>query len=95
MAQENFTVICYDIANDRRRRRVVLELERWGNRAQESVFECWLSSEDLKVVHRHLLKIINSENDSLALYVLAESDHADIFNIGRGLPCENIAHTIC
>lgn len=94
MGQESFTVICYDIADDRRRRRIVLELESWGERAQESVFECWLSPSDLKTLHRHLLKIIDGKNDSLALYVLAESDHADICSIGRGLPCENIAHTI-
>lgn len=41
----DFWLICYDIADDRRRDRVASWLLRHGNRVQESVFEAQLRNE--------------------------------------------------
>ena len=69
-AQCALHVVCYDIANDRRRRRLVRELEAFGVRVQESVFECWIDAEQRRRMERTLAALIRPEDDSLACYRL-------------------------
>ena len=94
VAGPEFTVVCFDIANDRRRRRAVRVLEAWGQRAQESVFECWLNPSDLRKMSDALGCAIDLNEDRVAIYVLPRTDHADIVSLGRGLPAEDFSHAI-
>lgn len=94
MPVQEFTLICFDIAHDKRRRKAVTELESWGHRAQESVFECWLSEEERQTLRRRLMRIIDAGEDRIALYTLAAGDVADIRSYGSGLPSENFRHAI-
>ena len=64
-------VVCYDVANDKRRRRLVRELEAFGIRVQESVFECWLDDAQRRRLERLLASAIRPGHDRLALYRLA------------------------
>lgn len=64
-----FTVIAYDIADDRRRRRVVAILEDVAARVQESVFEAWLT-EPARAALIHRLEAGLVPGDSLRVYVL-------------------------
>ena len=61
-------VVCYDVSNDRRRRRLVRELEAFGVRVQESVFECWLDEAQRTRLERALAAVIRPEHDRLACY---------------------------
>ena len=54
-------VVCYDIAEDLRRRRVSDELENFGGRVQDSVFECHLEEGQLKELQEWLAGIIHEE----------------------------------
>jgi CRISPR-associated protein Cas2 len=89
-----FVVICFDIADDRRRRRVVRELECWGVPAQESVFEAWLDRGQQARMMRALAAVINAGEDRVAAYVLTEIDRADIVSLGPGLPAEDFVHAV-
>ena len=61
-------IVCYDIANDRRRRRVVCELEAFGVRVQESVFECWIDDLQQRRLEQALLRTIHREDDRIVCY---------------------------
>ena len=63
-------VVCYDVANDKRRRRLVRELEAFGIRVQESVFECWLDDAQRRRLERALTSVIHPGHDRLATYRL-------------------------
>lgn len=63
-------LICYDMANDKRRRRVVRELESFGIRVQESVFECWLDEPQRRRLEQAISLLIRSQQDSVVCYRL-------------------------
>ncbi|HNH35879.1 MAG TPA: CRISPR-associated endonuclease Cas2 [Rhodocyclaceae bacterium] len=89
-----FTVVCFDIADDRRRRRAVRVLEAYGHRAQESVFEAWLDRRQRRQMEALLAQAVKRSEDRVAIYVLPPADRADIMSVGRGLPAEDFRHAV-
>lgn len=89
-----FTVVCFDIADARRRRRVVRVLEAFASRAQESVFEGWLDGRARARLKARLAAVIDAGKDRVAFYVLAPSDRDDLISLGRGLPVEDFRHAL-
>jgi len=77
-------VLCYDIADDRRRRRVTKVMESYGYRVQESVFEAFLSSSDLEEMSARLKKEIEEKEDSIRIYALCGTCGAAISILGTG-----------
>lgn len=63
-------MICYDISDPRARRTVERQLLGLGERVQESVFECHLDIESLRVRLRQLGECIDGATDSLRAYPL-------------------------
>ena len=61
-------VICYDIANDRRRSCVVREIEAFGVRVQESVFECWIDEAQRRRLEQAISRLIRPQQDSFVCY---------------------------
>ncbi|HRQ96943.1 MAG TPA: hypothetical protein PK440_18400, partial [Candidatus Accumulibacter phosphatis] len=49
-APPDFTVVCFDIADARRRRRVVRVLEAFASRAPESVCEGWVDRSERRAL---------------------------------------------
>jgi CRISPR-associated protein Cas2 len=82
-------VVCYDIAEDLRRRRVSDELENFGGRVQDSVFECLLEEGQLKELQERLARIIHEEEDRLGYYPLCPKDALDIIVDGQGELCRD------
>lgn len=78
-----FWVVCYDIANDRRRYRVMKTLEGFGRRVQESVFECELNETRLARLEERLQRLINDEEDSVRFYPLNEADLKKVCLLGN------------
>ena len=66
-------LVCYDMANDKRRRRVVRELEAFGIRVQESVFECWLDEQQRRRLERAVALLIRPQHDSVVCYRLGDT----------------------
>ena len=66
-----FYLICYDIPDDRRRKKVADLLEGYGLRVQYSVFECHLCAKKLKELQQRLRKQFNQHEDSIRFYPLS------------------------
>lgn len=76
-----FTVFAYDIADDRRRRRVATILEDVAARVQESVFEAWLTQPARAGLIRRLEAGL-VPGDSLRVYVLGAKGLAHSYAFG-------------
>ncbi len=79
-----FIVICFDIADNRRLRKVSTTLEDYGQRVQRSVFECHLKDEDLRVLKAKLAELIDPFEDHIRYYSLCSKDLPGILVDGRG-----------
>jgi len=66
--KKHFYVIAYDIADDRRRQKIVKVLEPIGVRINFSVFECMLTPLQVEKVEVELSSLIKSKEDSIAIY---------------------------
>jgi CRISPR-associated protein Cas2 len=65
-----FTVISYDIVEDKRRTQVLKLLKGYGTHVQYSVFECDVSAQQLLQIGRELRAIIDPHTDSVRCYLL-------------------------
>ncbi|MEQ1526003.1 MAG: CRISPR-associated endonuclease Cas2 [Gallionella sp.] len=87
-----FTLIAFDVAEDKRRRKLIRVLESFGVRAQESVFEAWLTGSEQDKLMYEAGKHIIYETDRFAVYVLASTDFCDIVSLGVGKVTEDFTH---
>ncbi len=81
-------VITYDVntetkAGKKRLRRVAKCCTNYGQRVQNSVFECNLDSAKFKLVKAELLQIIDLEKDNLRFYFLGDNYSSKIEQIGE------------
>lgn len=80
-------LITYDVntesaAGKRRLRLVAKQCVNYGQRVQNSVFECVMDSAKLGQVRNTLLKIIDQKKDSLRFYVLGNNYHSKVEHYG-------------
>lgn len=80
-------LITYDvnttsITGQTRLRRVAKCCENYGQRVQNSVFECLLTPEQLAELKHQLLKIIDTSSDSLRFYYLGANWRGRIEHMG-------------
>lgn len=88
-------VIAYDIEDDRRRRRVARVLEGYGERVQESVFECWLDVAAMADLRDILEDIMDVTADRIRYYRLCGKDVNRVLYDGRGgAPREVAIYTV-
>lgn len=80
-----FTIISYDIVDDKRRTKVAKLLEGYGTRVQYSVFECDLSLPELTKLGHDLRGLIDPNTDSVRCYRLdtAAVQRITIYGIGK------------
>ena len=69
---ERYWLICYDVADPKRLRKIAKIMQSYGVRAQKSVFECWLSDARLAELKEQTDKIIETEDD-VRYYTLCET----------------------
>lgn len=70
-------LITYDVstkdeAGAKRLNKVAKQCSKYGQRVQNSVFECLLQPEQLVILREKLLTLINLEQDSLRIYNLGK-----------------------
>jgi len=63
-------VVCYDIADDRRRDRIASALLDYGPRAQESVFIANLDEELARKMEARVAKLVDEQLDRVHIFVL-------------------------
>jgi CRISPR-associated protein Cas2 len=70
----NTYLVCYDISNDLRLRRVHKTMCGFGDRLQYSVFECRLSPADLAQCKHALGRLIHTREDQVLFVDLGPAD---------------------
>ena len=79
-----FYVVCYDIRDAKRLRRVANEMENFGIRVQKSIFECHLDDNDLKKLKRQIGRWLEISEDQVRFYPLCAKDKPGILLDGPG-----------
>ncbi len=77
-------IVCYDIADDKRLRKVFKACSNYGMHLQFSVFECDLNPSELIGMERELSGIINHAEDQVLFISLGPAE-------GRG---ERVIHSV-
>jgi CRISPR-associated protein Cas2 len=67
-------LICYDICDDKRLRKVFKEMRRWGDHLQYSIFECQLREVDVARLRSALSKIIHHREDQVLFVNLGPTE---------------------
>ena len=80
-------LITYDVntetaAGKKRLRKVARECQNYGQRVQNSVFECLIDSARLKQMQYNLEKLIDLEKDSLRYYYLGDDWRRRVVHAG-------------
>lgn len=80
-------LITYDVNTEdakgkARLRKVAKQCVNYGQRVQNSVFECILDTGQCKLLKARLLEIIDDEKDSLRFYYLGNNYHNKIEHYG-------------
>jgi CRISPR-associated protein Cas2 len=80
-------LICYDICDDRRLRKVFQCMRGYGDHLQYSVFECQLTPTDLARCRADLAKIIHHKEDQVLFVNLGPAEsRGDRIIIALGKP---------
>lgn len=77
-----YDVSTQDAAGRKRLRKVAKECVNYGQRVQNSVFECILESSQLLIVKDRLVSMIDPQKDSLRFYNLGNSYQRKVEHYG-------------
>jgi len=82
---EHAYLVCYDIRDPRRWRKVYRTMKGFGDWLQRSVFHCRLSREKWLRMQSHLGEVINHSEDHLLIFDLgpAETVELRVESIGK------------
>lgn len=72
MVTKLFLLVAYDIAADRRRRKIAQVLENYGSRVNFSVFECLVSVPDSRKMMQELSGLMKAGKDAILVYTLCK-----------------------
>ena len=67
-------LVCYDICDDKRLRRVFQAMRNYGDHLQYSVFECQLTAMDVARCRAELAGIINHKEDQVLFVNLGPAE---------------------
>jgi CRISPR-associated protein Cas2 len=81
-------IVVYDIPDDKRRTKLSNFLEGYGRRIQYSVFECFLSLNEMQRLYEMTLKKVETQEDNVRFYWIAQEAVSRTLTIGSNLPEE-------
>jgi CRISPR-associated protein Cas2 len=67
-------LVCYDIANDKRLRKVFQICKNHGTHLQFSIFECDLNSRERVTLERELKDVIKATEDQVLFVALGQTE---------------------
>lgn len=82
---ERLYVFCYDVSDNKRRRRIARRLEDAAVRVQRSVFEARMTSRTAKRLCRRLSADLGP-GDSLKVYAIGARGLSETLSFGSALP---------
>ncbi len=82
-----YVIVTYDVSTissggQRRLRRVAKTCENYGQRVQNSVFECLVDPAQWTLFRSKLVKLIDEEKDSLRFYFLGKNWKKRVEHVG-------------
>lgn len=83
-----YILITYDVQTDtaagqKRLRRVARLCQDYGQRVQNSVFECVLTEVQLTELKNKLLHTMDTQSDSIRIYFLNRNENRRIITLGK------------
>jgi CRISPR-associated protein Cas2 len=79
-------VVVYDIPEDKRRTKLSNFLEGYGRRVQFSVFECFLSLEEMRQLFEKVKKLVKPAEDNVRFYWISQEAVSRSLTIGGEAP---------
>ena len=70
-ADSKWYLVCYDVRDEKRLRKVAKHLEGYGTRLQFSIFRCWLGSGEAQKLRWELTQKLEAEDDLLVIPLCA------------------------
>jgi CRISPR-associated protein Cas2 len=61
-------LIVYDIPDNKRRTKLATFLQGYGRRVQRSVFECFISLDEMKKLHQKVVMRVKPHEDNVRFY---------------------------
>ena len=91
-------LVCYDIRDDKRLRKIAKTMRGFGDRVQYSVFRCMMGDKERVMLQAKVDRIMNVSEDNVLIVDLGLEDGRGgkaLFNIGRALPeVEQLAYIL-
>ena len=84
-------LVSYDVASDKRRRKLFKLLHRWGAPLQKSVFRCRVHAAGFERMRREAEKLIDFETDSVLYVFLCPRCLERVVQAGKPLDVEAAA----
>jgi len=81
----DYYIIAYDVRNDKRRANIFKILKEYASSVQNSVFEGYITREDLIKLKYRLKKQMNEKEDSICMYSLCAGCRKQIVRFGTGI----------
>ncbi|NJK40061.1 MAG: CRISPR-associated endonuclease Cas2 [Oscillatoriales cyanobacterium RM2_1_1] len=79
-------IIAYDIPNDKRRTKLAKFLEGYGRRVQYSVFECFISLDEMRILNEKVKKLVKEKEDNVRFYWITNDSLPLVLTIGSQQP---------
>lgn len=79
-------LVVYDIPNDKRRTKLSKFLEGYGRRVQFSVFECFLTLDEMRQLHQLVAERVKPEEDNVRFYWISSEAMTRVLTIGSAEP---------
>jgi CRISPR-associated protein Cas2 len=79
-------LVVYDIPDDKRRTKLSNFLEGYGRRVQFSVFECFLSLDEMRQLFEKSKKLVKPSEDNVRFYWISEEAVSRVLTIGSSEP---------
>jgi len=84
MRAASYYLVCYDIADEKRLRRIARLMEDFGVRVLYSVFECRLGWEEFQAMREAIEEILDPLEDKVCYYPLCERCIRSVVHLGYG-----------
>lgn len=83
MAHKKLYIICYDIEKDKQRNKIAKALENYGKRVNYSVFECFLTPAQHRLIYSKLMKNMNEKTDKIKIYAMCQNCYVSSDELGK------------
>ena len=81
-------LIVYDIPDNKRRTKLSKFLEGYGRRVQKSVFECFISLDEMRKLYEKVKTKVKGDEDNVRFYWIPRDAVARTLTIGSSVPEE-------